>query len=206
MKYQQNEKFIAIEPCVSIGMERTSRRLAMEFSVTYSNKREEDTKLPHLDLVERCGSMVENLWSQNNWLNISIETSQTPYELDMERGYFMDHLFNKCPNMKNFTITDIRLNQCDPNNTCISNSLTRLTMCNTILSKDALPELSSRLPSLKVLTLNGCETKDLKKDADGSASTNDYDRYDTAVDMQNSSLDSLSVSGLKTILKRISVL
>lgn len=93
IKYQQNQKFISIGPCASIGMERANRRpAATQFSVTYSNKSGEDTQLPHLDLVEKCGSFVQDLRYENNRLDVLIKTSKTQYEMNMVYGYFMEFI------------------------------------------------------------------------------------------------------------------
>lgn len=110
------------------------------------------------------------------------------------------NLFRNCPNLTNLTLKEIRLYRCDPINKCISNSLARLFMFGTTLSKDVLTELSSRIPSLKLLMLSHCQIRYFE-DADGNY--NDQNRYDLAVDMQHSSLDLLSVFDLKDNPKKI---
>jgi hypothetical protein len=91
-------------------------------TIGYHFKEGED--LPHLETIENIGIYLEKLsYNSDPELQISISEFTHPNVHNMFKGYFLDHIFKHCPNLKQLVITKSILVHCNPNSVSTNKSI-----------------------------------------------------------------------------------
>jgi hypothetical protein len=80
-------------------------------------------------------------------------TAQGKDPLKLIRGYSLDHIFGTCCNLQKLTLFSFKLFHCHQLNRLNNLSIVELVLDKVHFYKDMLPELSSLLPSLKVVSI-----------------------------------------------------
>jgi hypothetical protein len=137
--------------------------------------------LPHMDIITRSGHLLSELT-----LTLGLKGELSSYfhdEDDLEdQGYYVDTTIQKCTQLKRLSLYDSNINFLDFD--IVSSSIMRLDLRRVRIRSSLFSQISSKLPSLKELTLSYC----VFVDQDGKDG-----QENISIDMGDASLEKLSV-------------
>lgn len=163
----------------------------LETIVTFIEGETWKSRMEHMDLIEKCGRAVNSLKISSNRNSNDILNEFTQHmSVKLAQGYFLDHIFQHCTKLRELKVYNSVIKQLNP--TMQKNTSVRqlhLTGCQ--LYKDALSEMSARLPFVKWLYLENIQFLAFKGVI--------IDSNHITLDLPYSNLDMLSVTyGLGT--------
>lgn len=190
----------------------------MHINMTYNQDSEDriislsykswNASLPHLEMLEKCGTGMDRLvFCLDPLKYANVSSGQNAQMIDMANGYFFSHIIENCTRLQSLYICHSRIevftsDQHFSINTCI----TDLTLERVYISQEILPQISKRLPCLKRLSLVDLLTPNVVED--GTAKFNyDIDIPESSLrffHLKNYSLEGASISHYPTkILLRL---
>ncbi|KAG2195319.1 hypothetical protein INT47_000472 [Mucor saturninus] len=173
--------------------QRVPNDTQMYINLTYSpetaervislNYKSWNVSLPHLDMLEKCGTGIDRLvFCLDPFKCANVAIGQNEQMNDMANGYFFSHIIEYCTRLQSLYICHSRIELfTSDQHSFINTCLTDLSLEHVYVSRYILSQISKRLPCLKRLSLVDLYT--CKEEIQFEAA-----RFNFVIDMPESSL------------------
>lgn len=118
--------------------------------ITSLNFKVWDASLPHLEMLEKCGTGIDELiFSLDSLKCQNISNGQNREMIQMANGYFFSHILEFCTKLQKLYICKSHIKMFTSHrHFFVNTSITDLTIENVHISRDVVSQIPKRLPCL----------------------------------------------------------